>query len=193
MKRQTVLLLLALASGLVLLLIFRKSSTPETPSEKSGEELIEELPGAAAVPAESAVEAVETPAAVPAPAADEPEKEPVVLEKIQENFQTAREAFQKKDVIARSKPEEVHHMPKPTLDAARRLGEIAELEIQHPEQAESFRDFYLECARDTDTITVIRAQCLDKYVKISKMDAASQKQFVRDFPEEVVRLFEALQ
>ena len=195
MKRQNILLLLALAALLALGFILLKPSAPETASDEHQDMMTTESPAAVPdlvqdPPAEPAApaEVTNTAESAPVAAAEEP-----VREKIQENFQVAREAFQKKAEIAKAKPEEVHHMPRPTLDAARRLGEIAELEAQHPEQAESFREFYLECARDTDTITVIRAQCLDKYLKIAKLDAAAQKQFVRAFPEEVVRLYEALQ
>jgi len=116
-----------------------------------------------------------------------------VEEKIQENFKNARQTFQQKDAIAKAKAQDVHRMPKPMLDAAQRLGEIAELEAQHPEQAENFRDFYLECARDGKTITVIRAQCLNRYVKVAKLDAMDQKQLLGEFTEDVIRLFEALQ
>jgi hypothetical protein len=95
--------------------------------------------------------------------------------------------------IEKMKSEDVHETPKVTLDAAKRLGEIAELEAAHPEEAESFRDFYLECARDESTMTVTRAQCLDRYIKAAKLDAAAQKQFLADYPEEIVRLVEAIQ
>ncbi|WP_141732896.1 hypothetical protein [Oligoflexus tunisiensis] len=197
MKRQKVLLLLALTAALAVGFFLLNRSVPETAPVENHDTMTTTEPAAGPdivqdPPAEPAQKAKTTAAVEPDPVASTQVEEPVA-EKIQENFQVAREAFQKKDVIAKSKTEEVHHMPRPTLEAARRLGEIAELEAQHPEQAESFREFYLECARDTDTITVIRAQCLDKYVKVSKMDSAGQKQFVRDFPEEVVRLYEALQ
>jgi hypothetical protein len=112
---------------------------------------------------------------------------------IKKNLAGARKLLQQKAVIEQSKSEDVHHTPKVTVDAARRLGEIAELEAQHPEQADTFREFYLECARDESTMTVTRAQCLDKYMKAAKLDAAAQKQFLAEFPEEIVRLVEALQ
>lgn len=42
-------------------------------------------------------------------------------------------------------------------------------------------------------MTVTRAQCLDRYLKASKLNAAEQKQFLAEFPDEITRLVEALQ
>ncbi|HYX33788.1 MAG TPA: hypothetical protein VE954_11795 [Oligoflexus sp.] len=195
MKRQHIVLFLIAALVLILMLV-QKRPAADLRSE-SGKDVVQvpepvepapEASGAGTMPSESSSPAVppsptETPAKAPKP----------VPEKIQENFRAARQAFQQKDAIARAKPSEVHRMPQPTLEAAQRLGEIAELETQHPEQAESFGNFYLECARDERTITVIRAQCLDKYVKGARLDSTSQKQLVQGFPDEIVRLYEALQ
>lgn len=203
MKRQSVFALL-LALAVLAVILFQMMPAPErdvSPAETGASvevaQVSEEAPAGEDTNTDGA-----SPAAAEVPS-EQPVSEPAsetstkpseaVEETIQQNFQSARKVFQQKDAIAKASPKEVHHLPKPTLDAAKQLGAIAELEAQHPEQAENFRDFYLECARDEKTITVIRAQCLDKYVKVAKMDAADQKQLLGEFPEEIVRLYEALQ
>lgn len=206
MKNRKVLFFVIIIGVLtgILLLTEKRSETAE-PSERESQE-------SAQVPAESQAatpvgpEALETPApgrseesvtpaatvrAVPAESVGEPSEE--VASKIKKNLAGARKLLQQKAAIEKMKSDEVHDMPKVTLDAAKRLGEIAELEAAHPEQAETFRDFYLECARDERTMTVTRAQCLDRYIKAAKLDATAQKQFLAEFPEEIVRLVEALQ
>ncbi len=112
---------------------------------------------------------------------------------IQSSFQLARTIFQQKEAIAKSSAEELHRTPKQTVAAAEQLGNIVELEEKYPGEAASFQDFYIECARDEKVITVIRSQCLDRYAKLAKLDKDQQGQLLRQFPPEIVRLFEALQ
>lgn len=161
------------------------AAAPAAPSQPSS------APVTSATPEPAEDTATETPETVQDEGAAVPPDE--VAASIKKNLAGARKLLQQKAAIEKAKSEDVHHTPKVTVDAARRLGEIAELEAAHPEQAESFREFYLECARDESTMTVTRAQCLDKYIKAAKLDAAAQKQFLADFPEEIVRLVEALQ
>ena len=190
----------------ILLLTRNKNETFE-PSASESQDSAEQRPAETQTPApegpspletpapgrseESAAPAAETADAGPDEAVNEPSEE--VASKIKQNLSGARKLLQQKAAIQKMNSEEVHDTPKVTLDAAKRLGEIAELEAAHPEQAESFRDFYLECARDDSTMTVTRAQCLDRYIKAAKLDAAAQKQFLAEYPEEILRLVEALQ
>ncbi len=204
MKRQHVLVLVAVVAALaVVFIVMKPASNSEADMAASNE---------VAVPAATEGDALETEKPVEAPKADSIPANTTVADatsasdegpsgegdealnaEIKENLAAARKVLQKRAAVEKAKPEEVHHMPKATLDAAKRLGEIAELEAQHPEQAESFKEFYLECARDENTMTVTRAQCLNKYMKAAKLDAAAQKDFLTEYPEEVVRLVEALQ
>jgi hypothetical protein len=202
MKRQHVLVLLAVVAALAAAVYQMNSSSRShagsnaeevAVSPPSDEPVMKDQADLTATSEDLAADAESDKTAVPSAPQASREASEQVAEEIQENLANARKIMQQKAAIAKAKPEEVHHVPKQTLDAAKRLGEIAELEAQHPEQAESFREFYLECARDENTITVTRAQCLDKYMKASSMDAAAQKQFLQDFPEEIVRLVEALQ
>jgi hypothetical protein len=192
-----------------ILLLNRKKNEPSETSFVEAQESAPNIPAEAEAPAP--IESSPTPAGASVPDssndAGKPETDTAesvpdesvgvpsdeVAATIKKNLAGARKLLQQKAVIEQSKSEDVHHTPKVTVDAARRLGEIAELEAQHPEQAETFREFYLECARDESTMTVTRAQCLDKYIKAAKLDAAAQKQFLAEFPEEIVRLVEALQ
>jgi hypothetical protein len=210
MKNRKVLLFVIVMGVLagILLLNGKKSATPDAfenesqesaqqrPAETQALSPARESPKPLETPSPGRSEEAVTPAAESADAGpEESVSEPSedVASRIKKNLAGARKLLQQKAAIEKMKSEEVHDTPKVTLDAARRLGEIAELEAAHPEQAESFRDFYLECARDESTMTVTRAQCLDKYIKAAKLDAAAQKQFLAEFPEEIVRLVEALQ
>jgi hypothetical protein len=199
MKRQHILILLTVVTVMAVTFYFMNKNpagesastedvlnmeqTQVSDTEKDGES----APLDTTVPMTAPME--EKPSSAAAQNAD-PE---AVAAEIRKNLSKARATMQKKAAITQASANEVHHMPRQTLDAARRLGEIAELEAQHPEQAESFREFYLECARDEQTITVTRAQCLDKYVKASSLETAALKELLQEFPEEIVRLFEALQ
>lgn len=165
-----------------------QESATQTPAAESPKPLETPAPGRSE---ESVTAAAETAEAVPEGSASETSED--VALKIKKNLAGARKLLQQKAAIEKMKSEDVHDTPKVTLDAAKRLGEIEELEAAHPEQAESFRDFYLECARDETAITVTRAQCLDRYFKSAKLDAAAQKQFLAEFPEDIARLVEALQ
>jgi hypothetical protein len=209
MKRQHVLVLLVLVAALAVA-IYQMTSSSGTKTDSSSDEVAvssqteeavelkektaKDLPveAAAVQPAAPEADATEESTTQLDAASSSPASEDVAV-RIKQNLAGARKILQQKSAIEKARPEDVHHTPKATLDAARRLGEIAELEAQHPEQAESFREFYLECARDEDTITVTRAQCLDKYMKASKLNAAEQKLFLSDYPDEIVRLVEALQ
>lgn len=202
MKRQHVLVLVIVVATLSVA-FFKIKSSPSHGTEATPEETAMSTPAdgheveketAAASPstdtspaAKTASNAAESSAEGTSQTAEE------MTAEIQENLSTARKILQQRAAVEKAKPEEVHHMPKATLDAAKRLGEIAELEAKHPEQAESFKEFYLECARDENTMTVTRAQCLNKYMKAAKLDTAAQKNLLGDYPEEVVRLVEALQ
>lgn len=199
-NRKVLLLVIAIGVLVAILLLNRKKSEALESSDAASQESAQNLPAEAQAPVEPAVSSPsEEAATTPADTVDTTQKKGVsesseeVASKIQKNLAGARKILQQKAVIEKSRSEDLHHMPKVTLDAARRLGEIAELEAAHPEQAESFREFYLECARDDRTMTVTRAQCLDRYLKASKLDAAAQKQLLAEFPESIVRLVEALQ
>jgi hypothetical protein len=192
-----------------ILLLNKKEPERSEPSPVENNESARNVPAAAetSAPGQASPEPVTTPVADPSDEAETSSSETAdstqedsgsvpseeVASKIKKNLAGARKLLQQKAAIEKSKSEDVHHTPKVTVDAARRLGEIAELEAEHPEQAESFREFYLECARDDSTMTVTRAQCLDRYIKAAKLDAVAQKQFLAEFPEEIVRLVEALQ
>jgi hypothetical protein len=126
----------------------------------------------------------------PLAASESPQGVPDLL---QQSIQAARQSFRQKDAIAQAKPQDVHSMPKQTLDAAQQLATLAELEQQYPDQAALFRDFYLECSRDDKMITVIRAQCLNNYLKLANLDKSTETQLLSEFPPEIVRLYEALQ
>ncbi|HET9236857.1 MAG TPA: hypothetical protein VFO10_06380 [Oligoflexus sp.] len=209
MKNNKVLWSVVIIGVLVgIALLNRKKTESSEPAAESPESTVD-APAQAEAPAPS--QTSPTPLASPAPdSAGELEALPTetansmpddavsvppdaVASTIKKNLAGAKKLLQQKAAIEKSKSEDVHHTPKVTVDAARRLGEIAELEAQHPEQAETFREFYLECARDDSTMTVTRAQCLDRYIKAAKLDAAAQKQFLAEFPEEIVRLVEASQ
>jgi hypothetical protein len=208
MKSRKVLLFVIVIGVLTgILLLTRKKTTAAEPSASESQDSADVAPRESPAPLAESPRPLETPApgrseeavapaaetadAVPEESVSEPSEE--VASKIKKNLAGARKLLQQKAAIEKMKSEEVHETPKVTLDAAKRLGEIAELEAAHPEQAESFRDFYLECARDESTMTVTRAQCLDRYIKAAKLDAAAQRQFLADYPEEIVRLVEALQ
>jgi hypothetical protein len=200
MKRHQILILLIVVTAMAVAGLFLRQS-PQSETASSEEVAVIEKPLADANEGESEPAPRDRSQTVNVPmeaeASSKPEHRPAeseaVAEEIRDTFVKARTIMQKKAAIAQSSPSEVHHMPRQTLEAAKSLGEIAELEARNPEQAESFREFYLECARDAQTITVTRAQCLDKYVKASKLDATAQKELLQEFPEEIVRLFEALQ
>jgi cytoskeletal protein RodZ len=207
MKKRNILYPV-IALGVLAWILFATRKKPEVSESLPPEthESAQDLPAPAETPAPSQPAPAPVTSATPAPAEEAATEttEPVqdesatvpsdeVAAKIKKNLAGARKLLQQKAAIEKAKSEEVHETPKVTVDAARRLGEIAELEAAHPEQAETFREFYLECARDESTMTVTRAQCLDKYIKAAKLDAAAQKQFLAEFPEEIVRLVEALQ
>jgi hypothetical protein len=203
MKNRKVLLFVIVIGVLTGILVLNRKKT----AASEGSENPETVPVETQAPQAESPRPLETPAVSPseeprAPAAEAADAAPEesasepsdeVASKIKKNLAGARKLLQQKAAIEKMKTEDVHETPKVTVDAARRLGEIAELEAAHPEQAESFREFYLECARDESTMTVTRAQCLDRYIKAAKLDAAAQKQFLADYPEEIVRLVEALQ
>lgn len=113
-------------------------------------------------------------------------------QELQERFQLAREAFRQKGAISGASPAELHRTPKVTIDAARLLAGIVALEAQEPERAEAFQNFYLECARSDETITVIRAQCLNRFVQAGGLDEAGMRHLLAGFPADVRRLFLAL-
>ncbi len=204
MKRQHVLVLVAVVVALAATYTMMKPSPKSEVDTAASNEVVVPAPTEGnVVETEQPAEAPKT-ASVPTDTvvADESnasneetsgEGSEALNAEIKQNLAAARKVLQQRAVVEKAKPEEVHHMPKATLDAAKRLGEIAELEAQHPEQAESFKEFYLECARDENTMTVTRAQCLNKYMKAAKVNGSAQKDFLADYPEEVVRLVEALQ
>lgn len=130
------LLLIIVVIGLVagfMLLTGKKSVQESEPIVQQPQETVVEpqTPAPASTP---------TPTAAPVESAAAEASEDLKAS-IQENLAGARKVLQQKAAIEKAKPEDNHHMPKVTLDAARRLGEIAELEAQHPEQAASFREF----------------------------------------------------
>ena len=135
-------------------------------------------------PSQRAVPKTEDPAA---PATRQPP------EHLQERLSTARSSFRQKAAIMQATADEVHHTPKPTLEAAQQLGLLIELEEQYPAHAATFSDFYRTCAFDNEVITVIRAQCLDRHFKLGQLDEAAKAKLLGEFPSELVRLFEALQ
>ncbi|HYX35167.1 MAG TPA: hypothetical protein VE954_18885 [Oligoflexus sp.] len=127
-------------------------------------------------------------------AAGDPGIHSPLKEKLQRIIEMARPVLRQKAAIAESSSSEIiHNVPKQTIQAAQQLGDIAELQLQHPELQLHFREFYLECARDEQVITVIRSQCLDYYMDLSKLDPGHKEEPLSSFPPEVVRLYEALQ
>ncbi len=113
-------------------------------------------------------------------------------EALNNQLRTALESFHQKAAIRNSSSEELHHTPKVIRDAAEALAKIAETEAQNPQYAQSYRDFYLQCARDDEALTVIRAQCLEKYAQRSNWDEDTKAQLLSELPESVVRLYRAL-
>ncbi|MDQ3232516.1 MAG: hypothetical protein M3Q07_11895, partial [Pseudobdellovibrionaceae bacterium] len=65
-------------------------------------------------------------------------------EKLQRIFEIVRPVLRQKAAIAESNSSEIiHNVPKQTIQAAQKLSDIVELQLQHPELQLHFREFYL--------------------------------------------------
>lgn len=111
---------------------------------------------------------------------------------VQRQLDAALTSFQQKEAIAKASSAELHDTPKVIRDAAEQLANITAMEAHKPELAPAFREFYLQCARDDQTLTVIRAQCLEKYTQRAGLSEESKAQLLSELPESVVRLYRAL-
>lgn len=111
---------------------------------------------------------------------------------VQTQLAGAFRSFQQKAAISQSSDADLHDTPKVIRDAAEQLANVAEVEAKNPQYATAFRDFYLQCARDDESLTVIRAQCLEKYTQRAGLSEDSKAQLLSELPEPVVRLYRAL-
>lgn len=111
--------------------------------------------------------------------------------KLQQTFETARIAFQKKNELKQATDQELHHTPELMIKAAQELGAVVELEAEITGYPEAFSNFYLACSRDEATFTAIRAQCLEKYMLRQNMTEQERTAFLAQFPEPVVKIYQA--
>ncbi len=139
------------------------------------------------------MEAGDESAAAGGSAGPTPISDPVLArETVQRALKEANVAFQKREALAAASPEELHQTPELIRYAADQLGRVVELEAQYPGLKASFVEFYLSCARDEKSITVIRAQCLEKYMVQPSLSEKEKEDVLHELPETVVRLFRAL-
>lgn len=109
---------------------------------------------------------------------------------LKEAFARAQEAFHKKAELAAASAKDMHHTPELVILAAQEFGAVVELDAAHPEASAAFESFYQTCARDEEVISVIRVQCLQRYVLRQK--ESEREAILSQFPEAIVRLYRAL-
>ncbi len=111
---------------------------------------------------------------------------------VQWQLNKALRSFHQKQAVAQASAEELHDTPKVIRDAAEELAKVTEIEAQNPQFKPAIHEFYLSCARDDESLTVIRAQCLEKYMQRASVSEDTKAQLLTELPESVVRLFRAL-
>ncbi len=80
----------------------------------------------------------------------------------------ALDAIPTQSQLSKLDPENVHFTPKPVLDAAIKMGDVAQILKDHPELSNKGLEFYRQCAEAETSPTSIRASCYAEFKRLSK-------------------------
>ena len=113
-------------------------------------------------------------------------KVPEVVKKI---LETAIVDTRKQETVREQVQLDPHVTPAAILLGGQRIGEVTEQEAKHPELKVEFQKFYLDCARDQETITVNRVQCLQRYLLSRGLVGKEAQDIVESMPEPVQKIY----
>lgn len=111
------------------------------------------------------------------------------LDEVQTKLKESHTALQAKASARAEVEASVHGTPNAVMNAGATLGNIAELEAEHPERKDEFIKFYQDCYASDETITVTRVQCLKRYVKAENLSQESREEILIALPLAVQKLY----
>jgi hypothetical protein len=82
-----------------------------------------------------------------------------------------------------------HITPQSIQEGGRLIGEVSAQEVRYPQHKYQIQEFYLNCAEDETTITVLRVQCLLRYVRSRQLSTQETRSLLAGMPGSVRNLY----
>lgn len=111
------------------------------------------------------------------------------LEAVEQKLEATKTLLKEKTTARAEVQQNPHGTPEALMAAGAALGEIGELESQHPERKAEFLRYYKDCYENEETMTVTRVQCLKRYVKSAKLSGSETESVLGNLPRPVQSLY----